>query len=191
MSHWFTNAEDRYGPWHWNGIAISLCHTAGLHRLPSCNRQDVPDVKPLWRRLWWSVYCREVWLSQAQGRPMRIRPDDVDTAMPTAHDIGGHATTPQAAKYLPTGMIDLLRGWIDFVHMSACLGKVLLMNYRVNKPEPTASEIEQAEAEIRTCYTSELIGNPATGSTVHRLHAYQLRLYFQYKYLSDSFLSGC
>ncbi|KAI1049415.1 hypothetical protein LB506_004587 [Fusarium annulatum] len=35
MGHFYADAEDRLGPWHWNGIAIGLSHTIGLHMLTS------------------------------------------------------------------------------------------------------------------------------------------------------------
>ncbi|OBT83848.1 hypothetical protein VE02_05486 [Pseudogymnoascus sp. 03VT05] len=76
MGHWYTSTDDRAGPWHWTGIAIGLSHTVGLHQLSH-------GPRPLWRRLWWSLYCREVWLSLGLGRPMRIVLEDSDTSPPT------------------------------------------------------------------------------------------------------------
>jgi hypothetical protein len=69
MGHVYADAEDRLGPWHWNGITISLSHTIGLQMLTSPSRNG---IKPLGRRIWWCIYYREVWLSTGQGRPMWI-----------------------------------------------------------------------------------------------------------------------
>ncbi|KAF5246482.1 hypothetical protein FANTH_6854 [Fusarium anthophilum] len=79
MGHFYADAEDRLGPWHWNGISISLSHTIGLHMLTSPSRNG---IRPLWRRIWWCIYYREVWLSMGQGRPMRISLDHCSTPMP-------------------------------------------------------------------------------------------------------------
>ena len=133
------------------------------------------------------MYCREVWLSQAQGRPVRIQPDDADTSIPTAQDISGHVTTTTAEEYLPREIESLLHGWLDFVNLSGLLGKVLLMNYRVNNSEPTSSELTKAESDIRAYCRSELIGNLNEESRLSRSHVYQLKLYFQYTSTAVSF----
>jgi hypothetical protein len=126
------------------------------------------------------VYCREVWLSQAQGRPVRIQPDDANTSIPTAQDISGHVTITSAKEYVPREIESLLYGWLDFVNLSGFLGKVLFMNYRVNNSEPPASELTKAEADIRGCCRSELIRGLNEDSHLSRSHVYQLKLYFQY-----------
>lgn len=186
LGHWFTSTEDRTGPWYWNGIAITLSQTIGLHSIPDATRQDSPINKPLWRHIWWSIYCREVWLSQAQGRPMRTCLDDVETSMPTTGDIinqlpsGTIRTSPFSIvrEYIPNELEELLHGWLTFVRLSVALGKVLQMNYRAKGTKPTLANLEQMESEIRECYSNELENRPSTSKVVIS-HAHQLRLYFE------------
>ncbi|KAF5705990.1 cutinase transcription factor 1 beta [Fusarium mundagurra] len=64
MGHFYADAEDRLGPWHWNGIAMSISPTIVLHMLTSPSRNG---IRPLWRRIWWCIYYREVWLSMDQA----------------------------------------------------------------------------------------------------------------------------
>ncbi|RSM03776.1 hypothetical protein CEP52_007183 [Fusarium oligoseptatum] len=97
MGHFYANAEDRMGPWHWNGIAISLSHTIGLHMLTPPAREG---IQPSWRRLWWCIYYREVWLSLGQGRPLRISLDHCSTPMPGPCDTSP-VCSPEHQAYLP------------------------------------------------------------------------------------------
>ncbi|KAF4451854.1 Fungal specific transcription factor domain-containing protein [Fusarium austroafricanum] len=46
MSHWHAYAEDRFEAWHWVGIAISLCQTAGLHCRPLRIHLEDGDISP-------------------------------------------------------------------------------------------------------------------------------------------------
>ncbi|KAJ5819899.1 hypothetical protein N7474_005490 [Penicillium riverlandense] len=54
----------------------------GLHRCPgrfSCFRHEEANIR---RRLFWSIYCLERYLSQALGIPLAIRDDDIDVCYP-------------------------------------------------------------------------------------------------------------
>ncbi|KAF4501877.1 Cutinase transcription factor 1 beta [Fusarium agapanthi] len=100
MGHFYADAEDRLGPWHWNGIAISLSHTIGLHMMTSPSRNG---IKPLWRRIWWCIHYREVWLSMGQGRPMRISLDHCSTPMPGLYDTSP-SYSPEYQHFVPENL---------------------------------------------------------------------------------------
>ena len=180
MSHWYTTSDDRAGPWHWNGIAIGLAHTLGLHRLPALASEGSHAIRPFWRRLWWSIYCRETWLSLGQGRPMRISLDDSDTALPGAHDkydVPPGIRDEIRLKYLPREMDELFEIWTCFVMLGIALGTVLSTHYRAKAAKPTRAQLELGEAEIRAC--SVTMPESITRSRLIASHYYQFQLYFQ------------
>ncbi|KAK2772193.1 C6 transcription factor [Colletotrichum kahawae] len=180
MGHWYTSTDDRAGPWHWNGIAISLSHTIGLHRLNMPCQQASQGTKPFWRRLWWSLYSREVWLSLGLGRPMRIAFDDFDTPMPAACD--ADVLSPEVAgnlgrKYLPGELGFLFDIWLEFVGLSAALGNILSTNYRAKGVKPSRADIERSESQIRAFQTR--VPEATNQSRVVASHIYQFKLYFE------------
>lgn len=71
------NAASRVG-----GVITRTAFHLGLHRCPgrfSCFSSEEVDIR---RRLFWSIYCLERYLSQALGIPLSIRDDDIDVCYP-------------------------------------------------------------------------------------------------------------
>lgn len=184
VGFWYTTSDDRQGPWHWNGIAISLSHTIGLHRLPKLPSQGCGNIQPFWRGLWWSICCREVWLSLGQGRPMRIPLDDMDTPVPGCFDAEVFVpedSTGSCLKYLPGELSELNTDWKILIKLSITLGTILSTHYRAKSTKPTRSDVEHCEREIRAC-SYDL---PATQhqSRMAASHRYQFRIYLRQRSL--------
>ncbi|OBT78567.1 hypothetical protein VF21_00957 [Pseudogymnoascus sp. 05NY08] len=170
MGHWYTSTDDRAGPWHWTGIAIGLSHTVGLHQLSH-------GPRPLWRRLWWSLYCREVWLSLGLGRPMRIVLEDSDTSPPTTCD--SDVLSPDVSqKYLPEELSHLFDMWLDLVRLTVALGNVILKNYRAKGVKQSRADIERCELEIRASHHTCPRSN-SSQSRVLASHTHLFKLYFE------------
>ncbi|OJJ34118.1 hypothetical protein ASPWEDRAFT_52416 [Aspergillus wentii DTO 134E9] len=73
------NAASRIG-----GVITRNAFHLGLHRCParfSCFSQEDIAIR---RRLFWSIYCLERYLSQALGVPLSIKDDDIDVCYPGA-----------------------------------------------------------------------------------------------------------
>ncbi|KAJ6093401.1 transcriptional regulator family: Fungal Specific TF [Penicillium sp. IBT 16267x] len=73
------NAASRVG-----GIITRTAFHLGLHRCPgrfACFSREEADIR---RRLFWSIYSLERYLSQALGVPLSIRDDDIDVCYPGA-----------------------------------------------------------------------------------------------------------
>lgn len=73
------NAASRVG-----GVITRTAFHLGLHRCPgrfSCFSNDEIGIR---RRLFWSIYSLERYLSQALGIPLGIRDDDIDVCYPDA-----------------------------------------------------------------------------------------------------------
>jgi hypothetical protein len=173
MGHFYADAEDRLGPWHWNGIAISLSHTIGLHMLTSPARNG---IRPLWRRIWWCIYYREVWLSMGQGRPMRISLDHCSTPMPGLYDTSP-SCSPEYQHYIPEQLGTLLGIWLKLIGVTRIMGRILSTNYTIKGARPSRAIIERDENEIRANWIHD--GNNDQ-SPVLASHLYQCRLHTQY-----------
>ncbi|PGH11781.1 hypothetical protein AJ79_04682 [Helicocarpus griseus UAMH5409] len=153
---WYSDTEDRTGPWHWNGIAISLCQTIGLHRRPETGRKNMKAISTsdsrIWRQLWWSCFYREAWFSAGMGRPMRINLADCSTPMPDANDSDNLlAGIPESIqkKYLPEGTEDLSKLWTELLALTVCLAKILSWQNRAERTRPSRTEIQHMDDNIR------------------------------------------
>jgi hypothetical protein len=183
MGFWYTDRQDHTGAWYWIGIAISLSQTLGLHRCPQLNQrsQQLPGAQqPLIRRIWWSCVVRDRWISLAKGRPMRIHHDDCDVPMPTAEDIVNNLDTIPVhirGKFVPAESEILSKMWINLVEISATLGHILRIHYRVNGPRPLVEDLHNSAEELRHCRLGETIQDNA--SDLVRLHEYHVQLFYE------------
>ncbi|KAJ5390842.1 transcriptional regulator family: Fungal Specific TF [Penicillium cataractarum] len=84
------NAASRVG-----GVITRTAFHLGLHRCPgrfSCFSNEEIGIR---RRLFWSIYSLERYLSQALGIPLGIRDDDIDVCYPDAErHVTPNPTTP-------------------------------------------------------------------------------------------------
>ncbi|OAP54960.1 hypothetical protein AYL99_10660 [Fonsecaea erecta] len=157
LSFWYADSTDRAGPWHWAGVAISMCQGLGFHRSLELVVPDsckIIGYSRLFRRLWWSCFVRDRWLSVTLGRPMRIHLDDCDVPMTTVDDITHEwADIPLALKdrYFPSDYHLLAHCWVHFVKLTVVLGKVIAVHYSPNKPRPGRASLEMCEDELRRC----------------------------------------
>ncbi|KFZ17829.1 hypothetical protein V501_01538 [Pseudogymnoascus sp. VKM F-4519 (FW-2642)] len=140
MSFCSSDTEDKTGPWHWIGVAISLCQTAGLHRNPHPTASHIPQRRQrLWRLIWWSCVHQDVWFSVGMGRPMRINLDDCDTQLPVPGDSDATAVGVSGAlreKYLPAGMHDLSLLFVELIGLAIIQANILSTHYRVRQTRP-------------------------------------------------------
>ncbi|KAF4414861.1 fungal specific transcription factor [Fusarium acutatum] len=147
MGFWYSDTEDRLGPWHWNGIAISLCQTVGLHREPdesldhSQYRSSID--RHLWKHLWWCCFFRETWLSVGMGRPMRINLAHTDTPRPDAkasESLYSELTDSQRRRYMPQDPENLFLLWDDLLSVTSILSKILSVQQLAKRTLSTHSD---------------------------------------------------
>ncbi|KAG9250819.1 putative Zn(II)2Cys6 transcription factor [Emericellopsis atlantica] len=180
MSFWYSDTEDRTGPPHWIGVAISLCQTSGLHRRPHVGiNNDMIRRQQLWRQIWWACVYRDVWYSMGMGKPMRINLDDCDTEMPSANAVReAISEIPDATqkKYLPHGMDDLCSLWLGLLKLTVSLASILSTHYRVRRVADAPTAVQAAEAQVVAC---RLLSNRLGGSEdpLVWLHAQLFELY--------------
>ena len=133
----YTDLEDRDGSCFWIGTGIALAHTIGLHR--ASNYDSMPSepfparTRALWRRIWWCLFYREVWLAQGFGRPMRVHIDDCDEVMPTTEEVLDELRDVPVhlyEKYMPPHIATLMDLWIILVRLCIELSDILITHYR-------------------------------------------------------------
>ncbi|KFY82521.1 hypothetical protein V500_10486 [Pseudogymnoascus sp. VKM F-4518 (FW-2643)] len=96
LSNWYPGVDEKKDPWFWSGTAISLGHTIGLHLNPVESKIGKDKIR-IWRRLWWTSFCREQKLALALGRPSRLTYYNVPMLTLDDFDIGA---LPDGALYL-------------------------------------------------------------------------------------------
>lgn len=186
MGSWYSDTEDRTGPWHWNGIAISLCQTIGLHRQPDNGQNHMKAIsesdRRLWRQLWWSCVYREAWFSAGMGRPMRINLADCNTPMPDANDsdeLLARVSESTREKYLPERTRDLSELWTELLHLTVSLSDILSWQHQVERTRPSRTELEHAECQIRAYYCRNDHSTTRSQSRIVSLHTHHLELYLE------------
>lgn len=183
MGFWYSDAQDHTGAWYWIGIAISLCQSLGLHRdsqVLRLGQRQPEELQSLKRKIWWTCVIRDRWVSLAKGRPMRIHQEDCDVPLPTAEDIVSdlNSVSLQARdKYMPPDAEILARMWTRFVNISAVLGSILRVHYRVQGRSPDIDEVNVYAEALDGCADPENLSNHFNHNT--RLHALQLELFYQ------------
>ena len=159
MGFWYADTEDRTGPWHWNGVAISLCQTIGLHRNPDPSYSGQPKIlsvinRRLWQQLWWSCFYREAWFSAGMGRPMRINLAECNTTTPGVEETDEESEDLPLnlrEKYLPKDMSDLAILWTQLLKLTVILSDILLHQHRAEYVMPTENQVLYTESQIRAC----------------------------------------
>ncbi|ODA78058.1 hypothetical protein RJ55_06661 [Drechmeria coniospora] len=179
MSHWFASFKDQYGPWHWNGIAISLSQTLYLDHTDSYHYQTSRHTRPRWRRLWWSIRNREVWLSLGMERPARITSGENGVPMPSLldADVSINSISERSRMYLPEGLPVLFEAWLCWTKLMAALCKILPSLRTTKSPIPTREQYSLLENEIRACYF--LFPEEKPQDKLLATHLYQFKLFFE------------
>ena len=174
LSFFYTDTDDRTGSWHWLGTAISLCQTLGLHRHLekfAPKHHFTTDKLRMFRRIWWTCFIRDCWLSLGQGRPMRIHPGFCDAPIPTVDDVASDLQNLPASiqnKYMPVDQVTLARLWVDLVKLSKVLGDVIHTSYRLRKSLPSIEEVKDFDHDILQVDCSSLDFDTDQTSAYHK-----------------------
>lgn len=183
LGFWHSEVDEHAQPWYWTGVSISLCQILGLHRNPDAARYNAAITdkqRYLWRRLWWTCFLRDRWLSLTLGRPLRIDLDDCDVAMPSVVDIcHDFKNIPESlySTFIPDDLPVLAEYWIMLLQLSRLLGSVLTLSYKTVRPKPSREQIEALEAEILRNKPPEKCPN-WNGPT--RFYLHHLQLHYEY-----------
>ncbi|KAJ6139441.1 hypothetical protein N7471_005927 [Penicillium samsonianum] len=183
LGFYHSEADTYTQPWYWLGIAVSLCQTMGLHRFSAAVFANSPITRPqqrLWRRLWWTCFYRDRWLSLTMGRPLRINMNDCNTVPPTADDmLSDFVGLPESvtAAYVPKDLPQLAEYWVTMIQLTQLLGDTLTLCYQ---PFGTSPSFQQVEALERKILRFQLPENQETGqSPLATFYLYHLQLHYQ------------
>lgn len=183
LGFWYGDTEDRFEAWHWIGVAVSMCQTLGLHRsLQPSNESSQGSAARgrLLRRIWWTCFVRDRWLSVIKGRPMRIDIKDCTVQDPSADDLIpelGELSDHMVARYLPYDSSVVADLWTKQVQVSIVLGKALIAHRQVEGFSYDASKIEALDTELmqRVKQIETNLQHPNM-----KLFAFQVRLFQEY-----------
>ncbi|PKX97276.1 Zn(II)2Cys6 transcription factor [Aspergillus novofumigatus IBT 16806] len=183
LGFWHSEMNNHAQPWYWTGIAINLGQIMGLHRDPDAVKFN-PSItgrrRALWRRLWWSCFFRDRWLSLTLGRPLRINLLDCDLPMPSTADVLSDLSevSPSVASlFIPEDLAQLSEYWILLLRLSKILGDALTLSYQPKRPNPTIEQVEAIEAELLTLEIPHDCGTEQ--SEWARFAVYHLQLHYQ------------
>lgn len=182
MSSFSSDTEDKTGPWHWIGVAIGLCQTAGLHRSPHPTASHIPQRRQkLWRLIWWSCVHQDAWFSVGMGRPMRIHLDDCDTQLPVPGDVDTMVVGVSGGlreKYLPAGMADLSFLYVELIRLAIIQANTLSTHYRARQIRPSIGDVVEVQQRISKTHEKANSFMTSDDSVVY-YHACHLVLYLQ------------
>lgn len=94
------------------GVIARTAFHLGLHRCPARFPCFAPGDEALRRRLFWSIYCLERYLSQALGIPLGIRDDDVDVCYPGMERHGESVDDPRLHLITHLARFSRVRGLV-------------------------------------------------------------------------------
>ncbi|KAL7769987.1 hypothetical protein ACKLNR_001371 [Fusarium oxysporum f. sp. zingiberi] len=98
LSFWWLGPNDQKDSWYWQGCAVTLAQSLGMHR-SLAQRGMSPRLTSMWKRIWWSIYVRDRHAAAALGRPCRIRDEDCDIELLNENDL--HVDYVDEGELLP------------------------------------------------------------------------------------------
>ncbi|KAI9284109.1 fungal-specific transcription factor domain-containing protein [Umbelopsis sp. AD052] len=125
--------EETSARWFIAGVAIRMAQDLGLHLSPT--RWNIPKHEiELRRRLWYSTYLMDRWVSAELGRPVTLLDHDFDVELPTEYELelppslsgapcSGEAT-PEADDH-NANRKPKFKGFIHMIRLTQILGQVL------------------------------------------------------------------
>lgn len=81
--------------YHWLGLTMSFAQRVGLH-----DERCFPPEAGFRRRLWWSLYIRDSYITLHMRRPSFIKPQDYQITMITMSDFDFYAVSKEAKNAL-------------------------------------------------------------------------------------------
>lgn len=154
MSIWSCDIVDRTGSWHWIGVAIELCQTLGFHRAGTTYGDGTRfrGQEPLFRRIWWSLFVHDQWLSLGLGRPVRINLADCDVLALRPEDMTFELSSiPQDTlethmSKLSISSINL--SWKASMAVGLALSRILRIHYSPAGHPATFADIQSSAQEL-------------------------------------------
>lgn len=128
------NVQDFKDSWYWNGVAIALAQSLGLHLDLAGQQGDSPERK-LKRRLWWCCYVREHVVAMGLGKPCRISQSRVPMIGVADCDLPAISPSNPYAHLLPAGfqsatkLMHLATLLVEKARLCVCIHRIVSTVY--------------------------------------------------------------
>ncbi|CAG8509341.1 157_t:CDS:2 [Ambispora leptoticha] len=120
--------------WIYTGLAIRIAQDMGLHRDSAKWSLDEKQTE-VRKRVWWSCYMSDRFISAGLGRPMIINESDCDVPFPT----------PGA---LPKDEPESVDAWVRTIKLTQILGRVLSHIYGIKSKHTTHAAMDSVLATL-------------------------------------------
>ncbi|THY06970.1 hypothetical protein D6D01_09820 [Aureobasidium pullulans] len=140
MTFWYETPDDQKDSHHWMGIAVSLCHSIGIHR--ELAHSDIgPKQRRIWKRIWWAIYMHDRFVALGMRRPTRIKNEEFDIPMLTMDDFeltsasSASSCISRSCKLMHEISMqrDLAIMCIEMAKLCICISRVLSTQYSVHE----------------------------------------------------------
>lgn len=129
LSWWWEGPEDvTKNAFYWSRVALGIAQGIGLHR--SMDKTNMAlSHKRSWKRMWWSLFVLDRWVSVSLGRPLVINLEDSDVPMITEEDF--NEDEPGHPSLYPANKTNILY-FIHAVKLSEIIGLVMDQQFSVS-----------------------------------------------------------
>ena len=129
---------------YWTRVATIVAQGAGMHRSVEGSQLKKSD-KRLWKRIWWTLFCRDRSVAVALGRPCHINLDDSDVEMLTEDDfIEDDPDHP--SEFLPDPVH--VQFFLQYVKLCEIMGLVLAQQYSVASKAGRQNAIDLTHSDM-------------------------------------------
>lgn len=167
---------------YWLSAAINLAHLHGLHRASSGSSSAVSAQAKLRRRIWWSLYYRDIHSSISLGLPARVREEDCDVPMLTPSDLLDD-TTPAVSWLADPPSREQVVYVVNMPRLMCLLSRIV---NRFFAPKPSPKELLSSQQDFMDLIEKWKMDLPADMQEVTEggepLNMWTCLLHLAYKY---------
>lgn len=136
MTFWREDRDGRKETHHWIEVAVSLAQKIGLHRDLDVSPKSNPRSQQLRRRIWWSIYMRDMQIALGTGTSTRIK--DVDFNVPMLQPSDFEMETGSDAAFTTFDCPVMQDGYqqlqlatlcVEMVKLSLCISHMLSLRH--------------------------------------------------------------
>ncbi|RTE74701.1 hypothetical protein BHE90_010844 [Fusarium euwallaceae] len=131
LSFWWLGPSDQKDSWYWQGCAVTLLQSLGMHR-SLAQRGMNQRLTSIWKRIWWSIYVRDRHAAAALGRPCRIRNEDCDIEYLNENDLLVDLGSDE--ELLPIQESYHIAYFLEITKLSDILGNIVIGEFSPRRP---------------------------------------------------------
>ncbi|KAF9187858.1 hypothetical protein BGZ50_001714 [Haplosporangium sp. Z 11] len=166
VTYRFTCAKSGGRVWVMLGMAIRMAQDLGMHR--NSTRWHLPPLDTeIRKRLWWTCYVMDRWVSACTGRPLAIDDIDCDVDYPSAMEQDwaspdGDSASPneENSEKLKEESSFALRYFVETIKLAQILGQILERVYSATTRNHGPSQVSSTAVELDAMLTKWLLALP-------------------------------